>query len=36
MSWAQHDNTLQEIVTCTDKKKITYYYSNPPEALWRN
>ena len=28
-SWAQRDNTLQETVTFTDKKKIAFIYSDP-------
>ena len=33
MSWAQRDKTLQETVTFTDKKKITYNYSDPGGTL---
>ena len=37
MSWAKPDKTLQETITFTDKKKITYNYLDPggilPEKL---
>ena len=33
MSWAKPDKTLQETVTFTDKKKVTYNYLDPGGIL---